>query len=93
MGINEKFFAKMKDFPETFDVEFVVDGLPFPAHRAWFASTSPAFRSMVVSGMKDSKKHQIQIREVSAGTWQYISNYVYFETVVVDDMDEALKFG
>lgn len=72
---------KMRSIPAMFDVDFIVDGDTFPAHRGWVAAASPVLCTMLTNGMKESTQRKVVIKEGHAGTWKTMLDYIYFEEV------------
>lgn len=70
---------KMKSFPETFDIDFIVEGEKFPAHRAWIAATSPVFHALLTNNMKESSQRQVKVEDVRARIWKSVLDYIYYE--------------
>ena len=90
-GAQRDLLRKMRDIPGTCDVDFLVKSQKFPAHRGWIAASSPVLCNMLTSETTDCNKKDVLLEGIEVSTWKNILNYLYFEEVKVNDIDDALK--
>ena len=63
--------------PNFADVEFLVSGVAFKAHRAIVCARSPVFAAMFASGMRESEMGRLEITDVSPETFADFLKFVY----------------
>jgi len=71
-GALEILFSKMLSQPNSCDIEFIVEGERFPAHRVVVAAVSTPFNKMLMGAMKESKSKEIHLKEISKTAWQLV---------------------
>ena len=59
------------------DVEFLVSGVAFKAHRAILCARSPVFAAMFACGMSESETGRVEITDVSPGSFADFLKFVY----------------
>ena len=59
------------------DIEFIVAGVAFKAHRAIVCARSPVFAAMFASGMRESETGRVEITDVSPETFADFLKFVY----------------
>lgn len=67
----------MRGLHDTFDVELVVDGGLFHAHRCVLAVMSPILHKMFTNGMRESSEFKVTIKEVKSNTSKAVMDYIY----------------
>jgi len=65
------------NYQSLFDVDLIVAGRRFPAHRIILASVSPVFAQMFTNGMKETDEREIVLRELDPDSWALIMDYIY----------------
>ncbi|XP_057321493.1 speckle-type POZ protein B-like [Microplitis mediator] len=77
---------------ELSDVTLVVGEVEIPAHKVVLAAHSPVFKAMLLSGMKEAKQGEIEIKNVDADIISEMLEYFYKgETKASFDTEVALK--
>ena len=59
------------------DIEFIVSGVVFKAHRAIVCARSTVFAAMFASGMRESKTGRVEINDASPETFADFLKFVY----------------
>lgn len=72
------------------DVEFVVGGMIFGAHRSLLSARSPVFAAMFASRMKEAETGQVRIEDVDPTTFQQFLKFLYTGTFESSSMDREL---
>ncbi|KAG7483625.1 hypothetical protein MATL_G00040330 [Megalops atlanticus] len=67
------------------DVVLQVGGSEFPCHRAALSASSPYFRTMFHSPMRESQQRLVRIQGVSAAAMENVLNFMYEGRVDVDE--------
>lgn len=67
------------------DVTLNVRGALFHAHRNVLAASSPYFRALFTSEMKESKDNSIQIKDLSSHIMEDILSYLYSGSVILNE--------
>ena len=77
------------------DAILVVDNKEFPCHRNVLAVSSPYFKAMFTTDLRESKEMRIAINEISASTMGHILDYAYTGRmeITVDNAQEILAAG
>ena len=65
--------------PLLADIEFVVSGVVFKAHRAIVCARSPVFAAMFACGMSESETGRVEIIDASPETFADFLKFVYTE--------------
>lgn len=84
---------RMRSLMELCDVVFVVSGKRYPANRAWVSASSPVLHKMLSNGMKETSEREVSISEVKSETWSRMMNYIYFEPVEIQSVDDAVSLA
>ena len=63
------------------DIEFIVDGDTYPAHRAIVAARSPVFAAMFRTDMLESKTRKVEIKDVKSATFYSLLYFIYTGTL------------
>ena len=79
------------------DVDLKVDGKTFKGHKRVLKEGSEYFSAMFSHDMKDKKKKEIEIKEISATGFTAMLDYFYYGVVTIDpkvvsDILEAARF-
>ena len=76
---------------ELSDVEVVVEGRRFPAHRVVLAAGSPHFRAMFTRTFSESRQSSIELHEMPADGFQGVLAFLYSgELALSDSNSEAV---
>ncbi|XP_077982399.1 kelch-like protein 38 [Glandiceps talaboti] len=77
------------------DTVICVDGCEFPCHRAVLACSSPYFKAMFSSEMKETREGRITIDKISATVLEQLLEYAYTSTIVINSTNaqELLEFA
>ena len=67
------------------DVNLLVDGCTFEAHRLVLAAASPYFAAMFASGMTEAGQMKVEMEGVDYVAMEMLLNYVYTAEVVLDE--------
>lgn len=69
------------------DVTIAVKGEEFKAHKDILAASSPFFRSLLESGMRESKEHliRIELEEATVAVMEEVLKYIYTGNVLVTE--------
>lgn len=84
-------FSNMLSMQHSCDIEFVVEGERFPAHRIVVASASAPFSKLLMGGMKEATSKEIHIREISKDAWRLVQKFIYSGRIIFETMDDALN--
>ncbi|XP_071103560.1 kelch-like protein 12 [Haliotis cracherodii] len=78
---------------ELTDLHVKIEGKVFHCHRVIMAAMSGYFRSLFTSGMQESQNGEVELQDVSKGTFDLILLYVYYGDNVVnsDSVEELLR--
>jgi ankyrin repeat protein len=66
--INQKLFS---------DVEFVIEGQTYYAHKVIICARSEYFRGMCLGNLRESKQRVIELSDVTSATWPAIIQWLY----------------
>ena len=77
--------------PKFSDIEFVVSGVGFDAHRAIVCARSPVFAVMLANEMLDSGTVRVEITDVSVETFRLFLQFLYTGSLDESCFDEKLK--
>ena len=69
--------SKLMDDPETADFTLKVGNTSFKVHKAVLGARSEVFRTMFLSGLKESVESEVVITDVSEETLQEVLHYLY----------------
>ena len=78
-----KDISKLINNPDFSDVSFIVDGKEIYCHKALLATRSDHFRAMFTSGMRESREHQIEIKDIRYDIFLDIVQYLYIDAVEI----------
>ncbi|KAK3101944.1 hypothetical protein FSP39_007540 [Pinctada imbricata] len=59
------------------DITVKVSGKEFPCHKVILAAGSPYFKSMFESGMEESRKSTIELRQVDGEVFEKVIHFIY----------------
>lgn len=59
------------------DITLRVDGQEFPCHRVILAAGSAYFKCMFSSGMEESFKNTIDLKQIDAHVFEYLLHFIY----------------
>lgn len=76
---------------ESGDVSIVVDDERFEMHSSILCATSPVFKNMVASGMRESQTKEITFETISKRSWVPISKFIYSGNVTIEDDESAIE--
>lgn len=68
---------EMRQNAEFTDVVLCAGGVDFPCHKAVLAASSPYFRAMFTSDLRERNSQRIQLPEIYSDTMALILDYVY----------------
>jgi BTB/POZ domain-containing protein 9 len=94
--------SRLFDSSEHSDIQLIVEGVEFNAHKIILAARSDYFRALLYSGMKESAYDRIVINENKAGTFKLLLQYIYTgkiylrserEDTLIDLLGLAHKYG
>jgi len=69
--------------PEYSDVNLIVEGVTFPAHRIILAARSEYFRALLFGGMKESQENEVHLSCVTVKAFKIVLKYVYSGVIVL----------
>ena len=72
------------------DVTLLVDGKTFPAHRCVLAAVSPYFEALFTCGYQESRKKEIEIKEIDCNVFEMLLDCAYSGYLPELSMDTAL---
>ena len=74
------------------DITLAVQGREIKAHKMVLASSSKYFRSMLLSGMVESRKDYIEIKDVDPDALEALVNFVYTSelTITTDNVESLM---
>lgn len=87
-------FYKMLTSPSTSklcDVEFVVDGARFPAHRVIVAAASPVLEAMLTNGMRETNSKVVPISSTDQYSWGLALRFMYTGNVQLESEEIAIR--
>ncbi|XP_046561072.1 LOW QUALITY PROTEIN: kelch-like protein 24 [Haliotis rubra] len=59
------------------DIVISIEGCKFPCHKIVLAAGSPYFKSMFSSGMEESFKDVIDIKQIDASVFEHVLHFIY----------------
>ena len=68
---------------EMSDINVIVEGHSFPCHRLILATMSPYFKSMFMSGFRETNQKEIEIPEVSRIAFEQLKSFMYTGKCVI----------
>ena len=77
---------------EFTDVNIIVEGQSFSAHKAVLASRSPVLRAMLRSDMKEKEEGSIKLGDISSAAWKIFQRFLYTGTFDPDTECELELF-
>ncbi|XP_053593008.1 uncharacterized protein LOC103568510 [Microplitis demolitor] len=93
--VFDNFYDDLQQFlksQELSDVTLVIGEVEIPAHKVVLAAHSPVFKAMLLSGMKEAKEGEIEIKNLDADIISEMLEYFYKgETKASFDTEVALK--
>ncbi|EKX46449.1 hypothetical protein GUITHDRAFT_138195 [Guillardia theta CCMP2712] len=75
---------------ELCDVDVVVEGTRFQAHRVVLAAGSPHFRAMFTKNFSESKAREVELHEITAEGFQGVLSFLYSGEVSLRDSTAEL---
>lgn len=73
---------------EYSDVQLVVEGVSFPAHRIILASRSQYFRALLFGGMKETSQSEIELKAAPTVAFKILLKYIYSGRMTLVDLKE-----
>lgn len=73
------------------DVEFLVDGQYFPAHRVIVAAASPVFEAMLTNDMRETNSRVISIGTTDKICWELALRFIYTGGVQIPNEEVAIR--
>ncbi|XP_041349089.1 kelch-like protein 24 [Gigantopelta aegis] len=67
------------------DITIIVSGKTFPCHKVILSSGSPYFKSMFASGMEESRKDTVDLKEVDALVFENVLHFIYTGKVNISE--------
>jgi len=62
---------------EYSDLQLIVEGKSFPAHRIILASRSEYFRALLYGGMRESQQSEVELQGAPIGAFKILLKYIY----------------
>ena len=88
---RSKILTSLWENQELSDVEVVVEGHRFPAHRVVLAAGSPHFRAMFTRTFSESSQSEVELHEMPADGFQGVLTFLYSgEIALVDSNAEPV---
>lgn len=84
---SRKLLRYMRKRDELCDVEFVVDGERFPAHRIILSVCS----KLLSDRMKQTGEREVVLHEVEADIWRLVLDFLYWEKITFRDYEHCLE--
>ncbi|XP_054153866.1 uncharacterized protein LOC128952486 [Oppia nitens] len=81
------------------DVQFLIDGQSFPAHKLLMSAKSDVFRSMFSGQWQESVDNKVEIRDTTPDAFKVMMVFIYTERLVfsndndLDHIRDVLKLG
>jgi speckle-type POZ protein len=69
------------------DVNFNIDGRPFPAHKSILAARSEVFAAMFQHPMREQSTNQIKIEDIQPEVFQELLRFIYTGRVSIATME------
>jgi len=82
---RSKVLTSLWEGQELADVEVVVEGQRFSAHRVVLAAGSPHFRAMFTRTFSESRQHEVELHEMSADGFQGVLTFLYSGELALND--------
>jgi len=73
---------------EYADVNLVVEGVTFPAHKIILAARSFYFRALLFGGMKESTQSEIELKDAPTLAFKTLLKYVYSGRMSLAELKE-----
>lgn len=90
-GKTKELAGVYRSMPEFHDIELLVGGETFKAHKLVLAGASPMLYKLFTNGMKESGKSQVELLELRPTVWRAVLSFVYGENVWVPDLENAFE--
>ncbi|RWS25960.1 BTB/POZ domain-containing protein 9-like protein [Leptotrombidium deliense] len=87
--INDALVQLMNN-EELSDIVFVVDGESVKAHRVILAVRSEYFRALLFGGLKESRQHEIYLKDIDKSTFKLLLKYIYTGTLDSDEVQMSI---
>ncbi|XP_005106423.1 kelch-like protein 24 [Aplysia californica] len=65
------------------DLVIAIDDLKFPCHKVILAAGSPYFKSMFASGMEESRKREIELKQIDPLVFGQVIQFIYTGNVEI----------
>ena len=72
------------------DVEIVVSGHQFKAHKAILAARSPVFAAMFDNQMKESQQNRVEINDIDEEVFEKVLRFIYCDKVCNEDIESNI---
>ena len=82
---RSKVLTSLWENRELSDVEVVVEGQSFPAHRVILAAGSPHFRAMFTCTFSESRQREVELHEMPANGFQGVLTFLYSGELALTD--------
>ena len=82
---RSKVLTSLWESQELSDVDVVVEGQRFPAHRVVLAAGSPHFRAMFTRTFSESRQQEVELHEMSADGFQGVLSFLYSGELALND--------
>lgn len=83
-----KQFGKLLETKQGTDVNFLVDGEIFAAHKLVLAARSPVFRAQLFGPMKERNTQCIKVEDIEAPVFKAMLHFIYW-----DDLPDMQELG
>lgn len=82
---RSKVLTSLWENQELTDVDVVVEGQRFPAHRVVLAAGSPHFRAMFTRTFSESRQREVELHEMPANGFQGVLTFLYSGEIALSD--------
>jgi len=93
VGAPETVLLNMLSLPNSCDIEFIVEGERFPAHRVVVAAVSAPFKKLLMGGMKESTSKEIHIKDITKSAWALVLKFIYSGKLIIQNKEDAFALA
>lgn len=73
------------------DITLKMEGSEFKAHKTILAAQSPYFEAMLFGSFRESSENEIELKEISATTFEVVLKYMYTGRMLFDSSSNTEK--
>mmetsp|Transcript_30951 Transcript_30951/g.72361 ORF Transcript_30951/g.72361 Transcript_30951/m.72361 type:complete len:593 (+) Transcript_30951:121-1899(+) len=87
---RSKEFTSLWESKELCDIDVIVEGVKFPAHKVVLAAGSSTFRAMFTRNFSESRAKEVELHEITANGFEGVLSFLYSGEVTLKDSTAEL---